>query len=335
MAGLGHEVTLHVRQGSEPVSDDFRFYGTKNPFKVVKHARPQIKGVGALAYGALVGAHLAGRVRPDLIYAREIYALRFGATLGRPFVFESHWKPKHWLQRQLEASLYRRTNFRRLVFISDALRRIYEDEFPWLAPSTTLVAHDAADIPSLPHLTAPASPDGRLRVGYVGGFLPGYGLEMIESLAASMPLVDFHVVGGQDAAVHSWRVRTGGVSNLHFHGFVAPAQLAERYAQMDVVLAPFQERTAHIRWISPMKLFEYMSFAKPIVGSDFPVIREIIEDGVDGLLVSPTSLADWQRAIERLRDPALRLSLGTRAFQKLSAEHTWAKRASAVLAGVS
>lgn len=334
MAGLGHEVTLHVRQGPEQTDDDFRFYGTKHSFRIAKHARPKIRGVGALAYGGLVARHLSRNVPPDLIYAREIYALRFAAGLKIPIIFESHWKPKHWLQRQLESSIFRLPHFRRAVFISEALRRIYRDEFPWLSASQTVVAHDAADLPSAPQRGQRASSHGRLQVGYVGGFLPGYGLQLIEALARAMPQIDFQVVGGQDTDILDWRSRTHDVPNMTLHGFVAPSQLAERYAQFDVVIAPFQSTTAHIHWISPMKLFEYMSFAKPIICSDFPVMREIIEDGVDGLLASPADLASWQSAIARLKDPALRLSLGERAFRKLSARHTWTARAREVLAGV-
>jgi len=334
MAGLGHNVTLHARHGTEPATDDFAFYGTKHHFRIIKHARPQVRAVGALAYGALVAAHLARNRRPDLLYAREIYGLRFALPLGVPIVFESHWKPKHLVQRRTEASFFRAPHFRRLVLISGALRNIYAEEFRSLDEARMLVAHDAADIPeprSAPQARTPGAP---LRVGYVGGFLPGYGLELIESLARSRPNMDFHVVGGQEAAVAAWRARTRDVANLTLHGFIAPAHLRDQYADFDVVLAPFQGTTAHIRWISPMKLFEYMSFGKAIICSDFPVMREIISQDQDGLLVPPNNLWSWQRALDELQDPAKRKRLGDAAFTKLSEHHTWNSRARAVLAGV-
>ncbi len=332
LAGQGHQVTLHARHGPEPARDDFEFYGTKHAFEIVKHLRPQVRVVGALAFAALVFAHLGRHKRPDLIYAREIYSLRFALPLKLPFVFESHWKPRNRLGHNIEAAYFRDAGFRRLVLISQALSDIYVEEFPWLDRARKLVAHDAADIPNTP-ASKPLS-EGRLQVGYVGGFLPGYGLELLEALARSRPDVAFHVVGGQEAAVRAWRARTTRVTNLKLHGFVSPARLHELYAGFDVVLAPFQSNTAHIRWISPMKLFEYMSFGKAIVCSDFPVMREIIIDKQDGLLVPPDDLASWQLALDELRDPGLRLRLGEAAFQKFSERFTWKRRAHDVLAGI-
>lgn len=334
MAGLGHDVTLHTRYGTEAADDDFAFYGTKHRFSIVKHRRPQVRGVGALAYGALVAAHLARHERPDVLYAREVYGLRFALPLEIPVIFESHWKPKHLVQRHVEASFFRAPHFRRLVLISRALQGIYAEEFPWLDPARMVVAHDAADVPAYKP-SAPAASGRPLQVGYVGGFLPGYGLDLIEALARSRPNMVFHVIGGQDAAVAAWRAKTYDVPNLQLHGFVPPSRLSDEYARFDVVLAPFRGTTAHIRWISPMKLFEYMSFGKAIVCSDFPVMREIVSHDQDGLLVPSNDLGSWQRALDRLQDADERRRLGDAAFRKLSERHTWAKRAQDVLAGVA
>lgn len=331
MAGLGHDVTLHVRRGDPGVSDDFAHYGVEPVFRIVKHTRPQIRVYGALVNAGHVARYYANQPYPDLLYAREVYGLAAVATrTDTPFIYESHWRPKHRVQRELEGWLFRRPGFRRVVFISEALRRIYASEFPNLPAAQMLVAHDAADAIRLPESGETTHPP--LRVGYVGGFLPGYGLEVLIALARRHPDMEFHVVGGKEHELKKWRSEARDTTNLRFHGFVAPARLGEHYARFDVVLAPYQRGTAHIDWISPMKLFEYMAHEKAIICSDFPVLREILRHDVDALLVEPHDIDAWSRALATLRDPAVRRRLAACGRERLKSDFTWARRAQRVLA---
>ena len=56
--------------------------------------------------------------------------------------------------------------------------------------------------------------------------------------------------------------------------------------KMDILLAPYQDRVTVAqsdnitteRWMSPLKLFEYMAAGKAIICSDIPVLREILEN---------------------------------------------------------
>ena len=220
-----------------------------------------------------------------------------------------------------------------MVFISARLRDLYLEEFPWLDRDKLLVAHDAANASTEP-LPDPASGGERMQVGYVGGFLPGYGIEVIVVLARRRPDLDFHVVGGREPAVIHWRARTANLENLTFHGFVPPSQLGQHYQNFDVVLAPYQATTKHIDWISPMKLFEYMAHGKAIICADFPVMREILEDERDALLVAPADLNAYDRALSRLADARFRGLLAGSARRKLEQEFTWLARAKAVLNGL-
>jgi glycosyltransferase involved in cell wall biosynthesis len=333
LAEHGHDVTLHVRPGPETAADDYAFYGTKPNFKIEKHRRPSLRGVGALVNAALVAQSVARGPRPDLIYARELHGLALCTPLGLPFAFEAHWIPLGQADRHYRGWLFSRRQFRRAVFISEALRELYLDLYPKLSREQTLVAHDAANVPPRTPTRA-LRPNPRLQVGYVGGFLAGYGIEVVEALARRRPDLDFHVVGGSDQAVADWRARTAGVANLELHGFVPPSTLPQVYAELDIVLAPYQRETAHIDWISPMKLFEYMAHAKPLICSDFPVMREIVINEETGLLLPPDSLEAWSNALSRLADPGLRARLGQSARARLEAKFTWSARSALVLDGL-
>lgn len=329
-AQLGNEVELHAPTGDLSDVDPFDLYGVERVFTLVRHRRANLRVLGAVDYTRRVVAHIRSGHRPDLLYARELYPLPLLGSLRIPYVFESHWRPKNVLWEQLEGYIYRRSEFARVIFISHRLQQLYLDLFPFLPREKAVVAHDAAD-PTDPTSEREAGP---MRVGYVGSFSQGYGVERIAKLAERLPLIDFHVVGGTPAEVARMQQRQSRV-NLHFHGFVPHGNLGPLYERMDVCLAPYQASTPHIDWISPMKLFEYMARGKPTVASDFPVIREVLEDGVTGLLVAPDDLEAWVEALTSLADPQLRHRLGSAARERLEREFTWRRRAERVLHGVT
>lgn len=333
LARLGHAVELHVPRGEAAAIDDYAYYGAEPTFRIVKHQRFKIRVAGAVIYAAGMAAHFALRERPDLFYARDIFSLAAVATLGVPFCLESHWQPKNALQRQVEARLLRSAQCQRVVLISEALRAIYRQTFPWFPAEKLVVAHDAADLQPGANAT-PQSQSARLQVGYVGSFFSGYGVELLPRLAERLPQHDFHIVGGDPDAVVSLRAANAQLSNLTFHGFVQPSRLAETYAGFDVVVAPYQPSTPHIGWISPMKLFEYMAHAKPIICADFGVMREILTDNHDALLVPAQDLEMWVLAIQRMQDPELRQRLASNALEHLQAHHTWDIRARHVMDGM-
>ena len=108
-------------------------------------------------------------------------------------------------------------------------------------------------------------------------------------------------------------------------------------ARLDVMLAPYQRRVAIYgnsgdtsRWMSPLKIFEYMAARKPMIASDMPVLREVLDDS-NAILVDPEDVDAWQNALTSLRDPERREQLGTKAHQDFVAYYTWRARADRVL----
>jgi glycosyltransferase involved in cell wall biosynthesis len=80
--------------------------------------------------------------------------------------------------------------------------------------------------------------------------------------------------------------------------------------------------------MSPLKAFEYMAYGLPIIASDLPVLREILEHERNALLVDPQDLAAWERALRRLvQDRSLRMRLGRTARTTFLQKYTWEQRA--------
>jgi glycosyltransferase involved in cell wall biosynthesis len=87
------------------------------------------------------------------------------------------------------------------------------------------------------------------------------------------------------------------------------------------------------KYLSPMKLFEYLACGRAICTSDLPVFRDILSTG-NAILLPPDEPNTWVSAMRKLiEDPSLREDLGASAKVTASG-YTWEKRANNILAGV-
>ncbi|QDV71422.1 putative glycosyl transferase [Rosistilla carotiformis] len=339
---IGHDVTLFSGSGNATDGEtDFAGYGVESNFTIIKRLRPGIPIAKSLIYAVDVWRAVSSSRYPDLFYAREPYALAGLCHLGIPFLYEAHSPPvgpRKWIENRI----FRSHCFRRLIVISESLRREYVRLYPWLPAKAITVAHDAAQ----PYRRAGSNDtpvisgqrDGCIQVGYVGHLYRGRGIEVIIQLAKRFPDSDFHVVGGDRKDILRWIASTGSIQNIYFHGFAPPSQCDKYLTSFDVVLAPYQRnvfvsggKTETSRWMSPLKIFEYMSAGKAIIASDLPVLREVLEHDHNCLLVEPDNIEAWSAAIERLKNAELRMRLGAAAQKQFEREHTWDKRAETVL----
>ena len=80
-----------------------------------------------------------------------------------------------------------------------------------------------------------------------------------------------------------------------------------------------------------MKLLEYAAAGLPMVAPALPPVREVISDGVTGLLFSPGDRDALTSALARLAGSSrLRRKLGRQARERCARDNTWAARAHAL-----
>ena len=120
----------------------------------------------------------------------------------------------------------------------------------------------------------------------------------------------------------------GIAGRLCVTGIVDRDALAAYISLFDIALQP--EVTPYA---SPLKLFEYMALGRAIVAPNAPNIREVLTDGVDGLLFEPNDPASLARAIRELAaSPELRAKLGAAAARKITEDDiTWGRNARKVI----
>jgi glycosyltransferase involved in cell wall biosynthesis len=125
------------------------------------------------------------------------------------------------------------------------------------------------------------------------------------------------------------RVRKLG---LEAHVSIEPGvphhQVPAVIASADVCLAPlsYDERNV-VQGCCPLKVLEYLACGRPVVASNLPVVRELVREGRDALLVAPDAPEALAAAVLRLlQDPDLAARLASRGQRRVREAFTW-KRA--------
>ncbi len=79
-----------------------------------------------------------------------------------------------------------------------------------------------------------------------------------------------------------------------------------------------------IFWGEPVKYFEYSAAGLPVIITDLPAKRKLIQKNKNGLLVSPYSVNDAIRAIEYLiNNPNEARKMSENGKNKIFKEYSW------------
>lgn len=344
LVDIANDVTLFAPDISYGIeaseADVFSFYGVKPSF-VIRHV-PWYKWLGRSYFSGFLAAMQVRLGGYHLAFSRCLPSALFTALFNVPVIFEYHQPINDSgrlskLNDYLFKVLVRRKSFIGFVAITHALKAHYLERYPELE-GRICVASDGSDPFPLHYETVTLpSRSGLLQVGYVGQLYSGKGMEVVSELCHLAPFADFHVVGGLQLDIEKWKAEIKA-DNITFHGYVPHAQTPGYIAAFDVLLLPNQNKVTWHKaggdigqWTSPLKMFEYMSAGKPIISSDLPVLREILQDDVNALLCPPEDIAAWVNALRRLEEPSLRERLGGRALSDFTCNYTWKRRSEKIM----
>jgi len=343
-ADNGHEVVLLApnipSKYEKGVEDVYEYYGVRKNFEIKKLWHPDIIG-GAIIYTLGVFFYLLFNKNFNLVYGRFLHGCYVAAFLRNRVIFESH--ESLFDMKRLRYFVFKRLvkskSFEKLTVISQALKDIYLEK-KFLHNIKIQVAHDGADeVRDLKNKAKLLGNEENLKVGYVGHLYRGKGMEIINSIADKFSdEVDFHIIGGTERDISTWK-KTINHKNVFFYGHISHKEVSNYINSLDICLLPNQKivrphggKDTKINisgYTSPLKLFEYMSHNKPIVASDFPVIREVLNEK-NSILVDCDNIEGWINSLNKLKNLKHREVIASQALKDFY-NYSWKKRATLVL----
>jgi hypothetical protein len=302
------------------------------------------------------------RCRPALVHLHDPELLPLGAKLAREgltVVYDAHEDvPRQlltkqwisaWARRPLSAAfeVYENHLVRQLAavvgatphitqrFAAVARRSVNVSNFPFLdelAPdlaSSPASAGAADDISkgAAAGAVRPAPVGGPPRenaVCYVGGiFLTRGAFSMVRALPL-LPGVRLLLCGRfEDAATEAALRAEPGWAQVDYLGVLGRAGVREVMARSRAGLVTLLPLPSYLDSL-PIKMFEYMSANLPVIASDFPLWRDIVQRHACGLCVDPADPAAIAQAIRQvLDDPAAAQAMGQAGREAVHAHYHW------------
>tara|TARA_B100001057_G_scaffold242625_1_gene242971 strand:+ start:31285 stop:32406 length:1122 start_codon:yes stop_codon:yes gene_type:complete len=343
-ADNGHEVVLIApdlkNKYERNINDVYKYYGVKNNFTIKKLFHPNFKS-GALFYIIAIFFYVLSTKKFDLVYGRFLHGIYVSSLLNNQVIYETHLPVSEKNNHRLIIfkKLIKSKSLKKMVVISQALKNIYLKK-GYLKDSQIQVAHDGADaVENFDNKIQLLGHKDNLKVGYVGHLYKGRGIETIISCAKKLNDMTFHFVGGLKEDIEYWKSYSKNLNldNVYFYGFVSPNETVKYRNAFDILLAPYEKKvsifgsheTDTSKFMSPLKIFEYMSHKKPIIASDLPVIREVLNDR-NSLLVNPDDINLWINSIVKLKDPKNRELIANQALTDFY-NYSWKNRAHLVV----
>lgn len=156
-------------------------------------------------------------------------------------------------------------------------------------------------------------PSGKRRILFVGRFDRQKGVDVLLRAVAELHDRVFACIIGDSIVEHS-SMRTHS-ENVRFCGWLSPPQIEAFYQTADVVVVPS-------RWEGfGLVAAEAMRAGVPVIASDVGGLREIVDDGVTGVLIPTDDVQALVRVLRDLSDDQLR-AMGRAGKERFLREFT-------------
>lgn len=182
-----------------------------------------------------------------------------------------------------------------------------------------------ANYPSIGELDGASAHVARERaVCYVGSVARNRGaLEMVQAVACLPDLTLLLCGTFEDEQLRQQLEREPGWAQVEYLGYVDRQGVAAVMARSRVGLVILHPIISYVdAW--PIKMFEYMSAALPVLASDFPLWRGVLIDEGAGVCVDPLNPARIAAALQEFLDqPERAKAMGERGRSAVLARYRW------------
>lgn len=261
--------------------------------------------------------------KADFIYTRDKFILGL-ALFRKNLIFEAHTFPRNYF---LYSFLLKRV--KGIVVITNSLKESFVGH--GISPAKILIAPDGVDLEKFNIKETREEcrkklnlPQDEKIVLYTGHLYKWKGADALIASADLLPGdVRVYLVGGMEKDLAGLRCQR---ENVKIIGHRPHSEIPFWLKAADVLCLPNSGKEDISRyWTSPMKLFEYLASKRPIVASDLPSIREILNER-NAILVEPDNSEALASGIEKaLQDEVFSLKMSEAAFSEAQ-NYTWQKR---------
>ncbi|MCU0363408.1 MAG: glycosyltransferase family 4 protein [Bacteroidales bacterium] len=265
---------------------------------------------------------------PELLIAGYLLRQR-----GKKVIYDVHED----LPRQIKRKKHISSIIRPVIpALADWAERIFSRRLSAIVAATPFIANRfrmynknvviACNYALMTEFGVPPPYNGRAdNLCYVGGLTGARGLrEIIKALEEAGDDVRLNLAGSfESTAFENEIMRMKGWAKVNFFGHADRKTVENILHNSRAGLVTLHPGPGYPESL-PVKLFEYMAAALPVIASDFPLWKEIIGESNCGLCVNPQNPSEISEAIIwLLRNPARAQEMGQNGLKAVQLHYNW------------
>tara|TARA_B100000963_G_C22639753_1_gene679785 strand:- start:4438 stop:5538 length:1101 start_codon:yes stop_codon:yes gene_type:complete len=286
----GHLVTL-ILPNTGLKKNVFNHYNIKHKFKLKRISYFKKFPVGINYYLFTFWAILTSNIKfQDLYITRNFFTSFILSILNKQHILEVHD------DIQIEGRIVKLLikylgilNFNtviKIVTTTNTLKKRYESY--GISRKKIKVLHNASSLNGKFNVYRKKK---FLKIGYFGSIFKSRGIEMIVKLSKLDMKNKYYVYGGSIEDIKKIKKNLTN-KNLFIFPYVPYAKIDKKISQTDVCILPYTSKitvSGNVgdisKYTSPLKIFDYMKLGKLIISSNLPVLREILKDKHNSILI--------------------------------------------------
>ncbi len=235
------------------------------------------------------------------------------------------------IAKRLELWSYRQCDV--IACVSATLKEILVEEIG-INPDKIVLVPNGVDIQFLdPQRHQAKRLFSGFTISFVGSLYSWAGLGLLLEVMSELQAEDYQislVIVGDGEMKSTWSEQAqslGMEEQVKFIGRVPWQEVPQYIAGCDIGYSGQIQLQMGKMYLSPMKLYEYMSMGKPVIASAFEDAQRLVIEGKTGFLFQPGDKQTLKQALITAFDAQDRLlSMGQQARQQIEAEHSWTNR---------
>lgn len=295
--------------------------------------------------------HLARKYKPDVLHAHSPFTCGLAGCLvgfitDTPVIYEMRgiWEDSHTSRYGMATNSFRYRAVRSLetlalkradlcFAISNALKE--EIVSRGINPDKIVIVPNGVDVrkfwpgPASDDLLRSLNLEGKTVLGYIGTFFHYEGLDLLveafEALAPKFDSLNLMLVGDGELMpkLKDLASKSSHRDRIIFTGRIRNELIVDYYKLFALLILP-RRNAREANLVTPLKPLEIMAMAKPLLASDVGGHREIVIDGLNGVLFAHERVeALVEKCEDLISDPKLRSDLGDRSRAWVENNRDW------------
>ena len=337
---IGHKVKLVTPNFDTPINMSIKnYYGIKNKFKLIRIGK-KIKLLSRIDNIILPFklSLYSVKNKSDLIITRNLVISFFLIIFRTKHILEIHddlvigGKKISWIFKEFK--LLNSAKIKKIVFITKCLYNFIACKYNYKKNNFDILPDSSSIKTNNKKIIAKK----KLKIGYFGSIYKSRGIEIVIKLSKLNIKNDYFIFGGTNNEIDILKTKYR-TKNLKFYKQIPYSKIGNEINKMDIVLMPYTNKVTStgdigniINFMSPMKMFDYLSSGKLIISSDLPVLREILKNNYNAILIKNyVNISEWRKHIDNYNFNISKIIIMQKNAQNLMKNLTWKNRAKKII----